>query len=84
MIIAQLDRHDVGLQVVNVTIQDSEPPTVVFNIKIHIDKIIIAGDHQGIFFLTHIVLLIISQGKSLDGPTDPSAGKRGVILYGKF
>jgi membrane protease subunit HflK len=27
MIIAQLDRHDVGLQVVNVTIQDSEPPT---------------------------------------------------------
>ncbi|MCI8837545.1 MAG: FtsH protease activity modulator HflK [Hungatella sp.] len=28
MIIRQLDRHDVGLQVVNVTIQDSEPPTV--------------------------------------------------------
>ena len=27
MIISQLDKHDVGLQVVNVTIQDSEPPT---------------------------------------------------------
>lgn len=27
MIINQLDKHDVGLQVVNVTIQDSEPPT---------------------------------------------------------
>ena len=27
MIIHQLDKHDVGLQVVNVTIQDSEPPT---------------------------------------------------------
>lgn len=27
MIVSQLDKHDVGLQVVNVTIQDSEPPT---------------------------------------------------------
>ena len=27
MIIAELEQHDVGLQVVNVTIQDSEPPT---------------------------------------------------------
>lgn len=28
MIIQKLEQHDVGLQVVNVTIQDSEPPTV--------------------------------------------------------
>ncbi len=28
MIIAKLEEHDVGLQVVNVTIQDSEPPTM--------------------------------------------------------
>lgn len=28
MIIAKLDEHDIGLQVVNVTIQDSEPPTI--------------------------------------------------------
>lgn len=28
MIMAKLERHDVGLSVVNVTIQDSEPPTI--------------------------------------------------------
>ena len=28
MIIGKLEQHDIGLQVVNVTIQDSEPPTV--------------------------------------------------------
>jgi len=28
MIIAKLEEHDIGLQVVNVTIQDSEPPTI--------------------------------------------------------
>lgn len=27
MILAKLEQHDIGLQVVNVTIQDSEPPT---------------------------------------------------------
>ncbi|MDR1766328.1 MAG: FtsH protease activity modulator HflK [Lachnospiraceae bacterium] len=28
MIVAKLDEHDIGLQLVNITIQDSEPPTV--------------------------------------------------------
>jgi len=28
MIVAKLEQHDIGLQIVNVTIQDSEPPTV--------------------------------------------------------
>lgn len=28
MIIARLEQHDIGMQIVNVTIQDSEPPTI--------------------------------------------------------